>query len=95
METLQGFFSLFSINAVLSIILAGTVPFVLWVGYQNRKAKDLGIGWQFIRYLVIGFALPIVAILALNDALSSEAATIFAGALGYAFGNSGSAEKKD
>jgi hypothetical protein len=47
-----------------------------------------GIGWQIIRYTVIGMALPIAGILALNGVLTGEAATIIAGAMGYAFGQS-------
>jgi hypothetical protein len=82
------------INEVLisltTLILAGSVIAVLIIGHLNRKGgKDgetRGIGWQFIRYTVLSIALPIVAILALNNALEGEAATIIAGALGYAFG---------
>ena len=75
---------------ITTVILALSIPMVLWLGHLNRKGgKDgetRGIGWQFIRYTVLSIALPIVAILALNDALEGEAATIIAGALGYAFG---------
>ena len=74
----------------VSLVLASAVPGVLFVGYLNRRGKDQekskGIGWQFIRYTVLAIALPITAILALNDALSGEAATLIAGAMGYAFG---------
>lgn len=73
-----------------TFILAFSVIAVLIIGHKNRQGgKDgetRGIGWQFIRYTVLSIALPIVAILALNDALEGEAATIIAGALGYAFG---------
>lgn len=74
----------------VSIILALSVPGVLLVGYLNRKGdtdeNTKGIGWQFIRYTVLAIALPIVGILALNGALTGEAATLIAGAMGYAFG---------
>ncbi len=74
----------------VSLILALSVPAVFWFGYLNRKGKKpedtKGIGWQFIRYTVLSISLPIVGILALNDALSGEAATLIAGAMGYAFG---------
>ncbi len=74
----------------VSVILAFSVPGVLLVGHLNRKgsSKDdaKGIGWQFIRYTVLAIALPIVGILALNGALTGEAATLIAGAMGYAFG---------
>lgn len=74
----------------VSVILASVVPGVLIVGYLNRRGnpqdKAKGIGWQFIRYTVLTIAVPIVGILALNDALTGEAATLIAGAMGYAFG---------
>ncbi len=74
----------------ISVILASVVPGVLLVGYLNRRGnpqdKAKGIGWQFIRYTVLTIAVPIVGVLALNDALTGEAATLIAGAMGYAFG---------
>ena len=76
--------------AWVSVILASVVPGVLIVGYLNRRGspqdKAKGIGWQFIRYTVLTIAVPIIGILALNDALTGEAATLIAGAMGYAFG---------
>jgi hypothetical protein len=77
----------------ISVILAAAVPCVLIVGYLNRRGnpeeKAKGIGWQFIRYTVLSIALPIVGILALNGALTGEASTIIAAAMGYAFGKTG------
>lgn len=74
----------------ISVILALSVPTVLVIGYLNRQGGDSektkGIGWQFIRYTVLSISLPIVGILALNNALTGEAATLIAGAMGYAFG---------
>ncbi len=76
----------------VSGIIAIAVPGVILAGYLNRRGKSgdgmKGIGWQFIRYTVIGIALPIAGVLALNNALTGEAATIIAGAMGYAFGQS-------
>jgi hypothetical protein len=76
----------------ISIILSLAVPLTLWIGHQNRKGKSedamKGIGWQFIRFTVLSIALPVTAILALNDALSAVAATIISGTMGYAFGKS-------
>ena len=76
----------------VSIILALAVPGVIIAGYLNRRGnpsdKMKGIGWQFIRFTVIGIGLPIAGVLALNNALTGEAATIIAGAMGYAFGQS-------
>ncbi|MCH7710360.1 MAG: hypothetical protein IH903_01855 [Proteobacteria bacterium] len=76
----------------VSIILALAVPGIIIVGHLNRRGnpsdKMKGIGWQFIRFTVIGIGLPIAGILALNNALTGEAATIIAGAMGYAFGQS-------
>ncbi len=75
---------------LVSIILASSIPIVLIAGYLNRRGnpddKAKGIGWQFIRYTVLAISIPITAILALNNALSGEAATLIAGAMGYAFG---------
>ena len=72
----------------LSILLALAVLVALIGGLHNRLAGDKpkGIGWQFIRFIVLSTALPIIAILALNDALSGEAAALIGGAMGYAFG---------
>lgn len=74
----------------VSVVLALAVPGVLIVGYLNRRGnhqdKAKGIGWQFIRYTVLTIANPVVAVLALNDALTGEAATLIAGAMGYSFG---------
>jgi hypothetical protein len=76
----------------VSVILALAVPGVLLVGYLNRRGnlgnQVKGIGWQFIRYTVLVIAIPVTAILALNDALTGEAATLLSGAMGYAFGKS-------
>jgi hypothetical protein len=72
----------------VSAILASAIPGVLIVGYLNRRGSSngeaKGIGWQFIRYTVLTIAIPVVGILALNDALTGEAATLIAGAMGYA-----------
>jgi len=77
----------------VSAILASAVPGVIIFGYFNRRGnpndKAKGIGWQFIRYTVLSISIPVAAILALNNALSGEAATIIAGAMGYAFGKAG------
>ncbi len=74
----------------VSVILASAVPGVLLVGYLNRRAgageQSKGIGWQFIRYTVLTISIPVVGVLALNDALNGEAATLIAGAMGFAFG---------
>jgi hypothetical protein len=76
---------------IVSTVLALSVIAVICVGHASRKNKDgrsKGIGWQFIRYIVIGIGIPITGILALNDSLTGEAATLIAGAMGYAFGKS-------
>ncbi|NKB21608.1 MAG: hypothetical protein GKS01_14035 [Alphaproteobacteria bacterium] len=73
----------------VSIIMAlGAVAIPCLGLWQRIKAKQ-GIGWQFIRFSVIGTALPICCILALNDVLSGEAATLLGTAMGYAFGHQG------
>lgn len=73
----------------ISVVLALTVPCVVLAGYCLRKGDGRGIGWQFIRYTVLGIALPIVGLLALNGALTGEAATLISGAMGFAFGKAG------
>src|SRR5271156_2783722 len=82
----------------VSVILASAVPGVLLVGYLNRRRDpgepDRGIGWQFIRYTVLTIALPIIGILALNNSLNGEAATLIAGAMGFAFGKAGRTKSK-
>ena len=81
--------------AWVNILLAGSVLAVIFGGLWNRHSRKKGIGWQFIRYTVIGISLPIAALLALNDALSGEAAAIIAGAMGYAFGRTNSPKSTD
>ncbi len=76
----------------LSLILAATLPVIVIAGMVQRVQAEKGIGWQFIRYNAITMALPIVAILALNNALTSEAAVIISGALGYVFGKGGKSD---
>lgn len=40
-----------------SIILASSIPLVIYLGHKNRQGnetdKTKGIGWQFIRYTVL------------------------------------------
>jgi hypothetical protein len=76
-------------TGIVSAILASAVPGVLVVGYLNRRGdpndKAKGIGGQFIRYTVLAIAIPVAALLALNDALTEGATAIVAGAMGYAF----------
>lgn len=76
------------LSPILSIALALSVLVVLIGGFHNRLAgrEPKGIGWQFIRFIVLSISLPIIGLLALNDALSGEVATLIAGAMGYAFG---------
>ena len=74
----------------VSIILALAIPLVLVIGYYNRKGagdqSTKGIGWQFIRYNVLCISLPLIGLLAINDALTGEVATVIAGIVGFAFG---------
>ena len=78
-------------KAGATLLLAAAVPLTLWLGFLNRKgsgAGHKGIGWQFIRYTVLAIAVPVAGLLALNGSLTGEVATIIAGAMGYAFGQS-------
>jgi hypothetical protein len=68
----------------VSVILALTVPGALVIAY----VKTQGIGWALIRYTVLAIAIPVTAILTLNDSLTEGAAAIIAAAIGYAFGKS-------
>ena len=79
----------------VSIILAFSIIVVIGGGLWSRGSSQKGIGWQFIRFTVIGVSLPICALLALNNALTGEAATLIAGAMGYAFGKSGEQKSKN
>lgn len=74
---------------IISLILALSILAIFIGSLWNRIATKKGIGWQFIRYTVISISLPLAGILALNQCLTGEAATILALALGYAFGKSG------
>tara|TARA_R110000824_G_C14716333_1_gene624516 strand:- start:75 stop:335 length:261 start_codon:yes stop_codon:yes gene_type:complete len=73
----------------VSVILASSIIVVIVAGLWSRGSSQKGIGWQFIRFTVLAISLPICALLALNNALTGEAATLIAGAMGYAFGKSG------
>lgn len=53
MEELIAWVNILLVVSVLAVIVGG-----LW----NRHQKKQGIGWQFIRYTVIGIALPISAL---------------------------------
>lgn len=74
-------------HAIATILLASAIPLVLWLGMKNRNMGDgKGIGWGFIRFVVIAISLPVVALLGLNNQLTGEAATLISGAMGFAFG---------
>ena len=79
----------------LSALLASSVPIVLFLGLKNRTSLGRGIGWQFIRFSVLSISIPIIGLLALNDALSGAAAALIGGAMGYAFGKKDEKDKKD
>jgi len=72
--------------SLISVILALAILAVIGGGLYNRSVNQKGIGWQFIRFTVLATSIPLVGLLALNDALSGEAATLLGAAMGYAFG---------
>ncbi|MFN7322105.1 MAG: hypothetical protein ACK5TM_13920 [Methylobacterium sp.] len=78
------------VKTVISMILALSIPITIFCGLRNRQALGKGIGWQFIRFIVLSISIPVAAILALNNCLTGEASAIIAGAMGYAFGKSDS-----
>ena len=65
------------ISVILSLAVLAVVP----IGLYSRGKTEKGIGWQFIRFTVLAISLPVCALLALNNALTGEAATIFAVAI--------------
>ncbi|MBL4748607.1 MAG: hypothetical protein JKY17_07590 [Magnetovibrio sp.] len=75
----------------ISILLALSVLVIIVGGLITRVqgTNSKGIGWQFIRYTVIGTAMPIVALLSLNNSLSGEAVALIGSAVGFAFGKTG------
>ena len=75
----------------LSAALALTVPLAIWLGFKQRMVSDKGMGWQFIRVMVITTGLPMIGLLALNSLLTGEVVTLIAAAMGFAFGKSGGA----
>ena len=77
---------------IVTTVLVSSVPIVLAGGLYYRSRQGKGIGWQFIRYTVLAISLPIIGVLALNEALSSEAATLIGTAMGFAFGRRGKKE---
>lgn len=70
----------------VSVILAVSILVIIGGGLHNRWKLGKGIGWQFIRFIVLSISIPTVALLAINGALSGEAATVIGAAMGYAFG---------
>jgi hypothetical protein len=71
------------IALVLAVGTVGALCIAFW-----SQIKSRGMGWQLIRFSAIILSLPLAAILALTNSLTAPAATILAGALGYAFGRS-------
>jgi len=70
-------------------IISLSVLAVIVGGLANRCIIKKGIGWQFIRFTVVGMGLPICCLLALNNALTEGAVAIISGAMGFAFGKIG------
>lgn len=75
-------------HAIATVLLTLSVLCTMVMAMLNRLKGDngRGIGWSFIRFMVIAISLPIAGVLALNNQLTGEAAAIIAGAMGYAFG---------
>jgi hypothetical protein len=68
----------------VSAILAASVPIIIVAGLWSRG--DKGIGWQFIRFVVLTISVPTIGLLALNNSLTGEASTLVGAAMAYAFG---------
>ena len=88
-------FTVISPKEFLALIVAIGIIFAICMAVYGRINQGKGIGWQFIRFTVIMLSLPLITILALVDSLNSTVATIFAGALGYAFAKNGADDKND
>jgi hypothetical protein len=74
---------------ILSYIFAAAVIVIPVISLVSRMWSDKGIGWQFIRFNVIAMSIPTIAVLALNNLLSSETISGLIGAIvGYAFARS-------
>ena len=67
----------------ISGILALAIVAVIVGGLLSRG--DKGIGWQFIRFTVLGISIPTIGLLALNNALTGEAAALIGAANGLRF----------
>ncbi len=70
----------------VSILLGVAIVLVIALSLGHRIYKGMGIGWQFIRYTVITLGILVAGLLAFNEVLTSPAAAIIAGAMGYVFG---------
>ncbi len=68
----------------ISAILAAAIPIIVIGGLCARG--DKGIGWQFIRFTLLAMSIPTICLLALNNVLTGEAATLIGVAMAYAFG---------
>jgi hypothetical protein len=84
-------FDLTAREGIALVIAAGTVGALCLT--LPSQIKQRGMGWQLIRFSAIFLSLPLAAILALTSSLTAPAATILAGALGYAFGHSDDGNK--
>ena len=85
----------------VSIALASTTPIAILGGliqrgrYKRRSPdgtvlkEGLGMGWQFIRFVVLTTGLPLIALLAIKGLLTGEITAVFASAMAFAFGKSG------
>ena len=82
-------------EALAPVLLAAAVPIVLVGGLATRifnKKKTSqgdvtfgkGIGWQFIRFTVLGTGVPIIGLLALNGTIGGDVASGTAQSLGMA-----------
>ena len=92
---MTGYSLMISARELIALVISLGSVIGIAMALYGRIKQGKGIGWQFIRFNAIMLALPLTAILALTDTLEAPAATILAGALGYAFGRPGDDEKPD
>jgi len=74
----------------ISAILALSLPIIIVGALWTRGPK--GIGWQFIRFVVLAISVPTIGLLALNNVLTGEASTLLGVAMAYAFGKASERE---
>lgn len=76
------------IMAILMVVFAGLL-------FYNRYQQQKGIGERIIQFLCIGFLIPCIIILGLEEVLKSDViATLLGGLAGYTLSSMNATDKK-